>query len=61
VPGAIAERVLGHAVAGVEGTYDRHHYQPEMADALRRLAGLIETIINPPGEKVVRLRGAAQP
>ena len=34
----IAERVLGHAVGGVEGVYDRHHYVDEMADALKRLA-----------------------
>jgi hypothetical protein len=30
-----AERVLGHAIPGVEGIYDRHSYD---ADALRRLA-----------------------
>ena len=51
----IAERVMGHVVGGVEGTYDRHHYDEEKADALRRLAGLIETINNPPGENVVAL------
>ena len=34
----IAERVLGHAIVGVEGVYDRHRYRDEMADALRRLA-----------------------
>jgi integrase len=50
-----AERVLGHAIKGVEGTYDRHPYFHEKADALVRLAALIETITNPPeGDKVVR-------
>ena len=54
-----AERVLGHIVGGVEGIYDRHHYSAEKADALRRLAALIETIINPPeGGNVVELRFA---
>jgi integrase len=36
----IAERALGHAIAGVEGVYDRHVYSDEKADALNRLAGL---------------------
>ena len=35
----IAERVLGHAVGGVEGVYDVHRYDAEKADALKRLAG----------------------
>jgi integrase len=54
----IAERVLGHAIPGVEGIYDRYRYDHEKADALGRLAALIETIINPPSGKVVRLRKA---
>jgi integrase len=55
----IAERVLGHAVGGVEGVYDRHHYDDEKADALRRLAALIERIVNPPADNVVPLHEAA--
>jgi integrase len=55
----IAERVLGHAVGGVEGTYDRHTYDDEKADALRRLAALIERIVNPPADNVVALHEAA--
>ena len=43
----IAERVLGHAIKGVEATYDRHAYRSEKADALKCLAGLIETILHP--------------
>jgi integrase len=35
----IAERVLGHAIAGVEGVYDRHAYDVEKADALRDTSG----------------------
>ena len=56
----IAERVLGHAIAGVEGVYDRHSYREEKADALQRLAALVETIVNPPAANVVPLRGTAR-
>jgi integrase len=43
-----AERVLGHVLGGVEGIYNRHSYAAEKADALRKLAALIERIVNPP-------------
>ncbi len=52
----IAERVLGHAINGVEGIYDRHSYREEKAHALKALAALVETIINPPASNVVALR-----
>jgi integrase len=55
-----SERVLGHTISGVEGTYDRHPYFAEKADALRRLADLIEQIINgAPGGNVVPMRSQA--
>jgi hypothetical protein len=54
----IAERVMGHVIPGVEGTYDRHEYRDEKADALRRLAALIETIVNPPVGNVVPMVAA---
>jgi integrase len=50
-----AERVLGHAIPGVEGIYDRHDYIEQRGDALRKLAKLIDTILTPTGAKVVRL------
>jgi integrase len=50
-----AERVLGHAIAGIEGIYDRFHYSDEKAEALKQLAHLIETIINPPKGNVVAM------
>ena len=59
VPRDIAERVLGHVIQGVEGTYDRHSYRDEKADALAKLAGLVALIINPPAENVVPLAGEA--
>jgi integrase len=52
----ISERVLGHAIAGVEGVYDQHSYSDEKAEALQRLADLIETILHPPEGNVVALR-----
>ena len=49
--------MLGHKQHGVEGIYDRHRYRDEKADALTRLATLIDGIVNP-RENVVRLTGA---
>jgi len=37
----LSERVLGHVIGGVEGTYDRHSYETEKRDALEKLAGII--------------------
>jgi integrase len=44
----ISERVLGHVIAGVEGTYDRHSYADEKRDALEKLAAMIDRILKPP-------------
>ncbi len=51
----ISERVLGHVIAGVEGTYDRHSYAEEKRDALEKLATMIERILNPPPSNVETL------
>jgi integrase len=51
----ISERVLAHAIQGVEGVYDRWGYLPEKHDALTRLATLVERIINPPVGNVALL------
>jgi integrase len=51
----ISERVLGHVIAGVEGTYDRHSYADEKRDALEKLAAMIERILNPPPSNVEKL------
>ena len=48
-----AERVLGHAIAGVEGVYNRHAYTNETADAVKRLARLIEKIVSGEPDNVV--------
>jgi integrase len=44
VPDSVAERVLGHAQGGVQGIYNRHDYRDEKAEALCKLAKLIEEI-----------------
>jgi integrase len=41
----ISERVLGHAIPGVEGVYDQYDYFDEKADALERLSAMISGIV----------------
>ena len=50
-----AERCLGHVIAGVRGTYDRHTFYPEMERAYEALAAQIERIVHPQ-DNVVELR-----
>jgi hypothetical protein len=52
----ISERVLGHVIAGVEGTYDRHSYADEKRDALEKLGSMIDRILNQTPSKVIILR-----
>jgi integrase len=51
----ISERVLGHVIAGVEGTYDRHSYAEEKREALEKLAVMVERIVHPPLSNVTTL------
>lgn len=53
----ISERVLGHVINGVEGTYDRHCYADEKRDALEKLAEAIERILSQKPASIVTLRG----
>jgi integrase len=46
VPSEHAERTLGHAILGIRGVYDRYSFGREKADALRRLAALIDAIVH---------------
>ena len=46
-----AERVMGHGIPGVEGIYDRYAYRDEKANALARLAALIDGIVHPRHER----------
>jgi integrase len=42
----IAERVLGHAIPGIAGVYDRHNYVQEKRAAITKLEGLIAKILS---------------
>lgn len=55
----IAERALGHVIAGVEGIYDRHDYLEEKGEALAAVALLVERILQGEQNNVVQL-GAAR-
>ena len=52
----ISERVLAHAIPGVEGVYDRWGYLPEKHDAPTRLGALVDRIIHPPARNVALFR-----
>jgi integrase len=52
MPSDHAERCLGHAVAGVRGTYDRHAYVEEKRRAFEALAALVTRIVNPAADNV---------
>ena len=56
----IAERVLGHAIGGVEGVYDRHRYDLEKVEALEKLATLVDAIVNPRDNVVPMTRETQQ-
>ena len=55
----VAERVMGHAMKGVEGVYDRHDYRDEKAHALEKLAGLVGLILQPPTDNVTKFPAKA--
>jgi integrase len=56
----ISERVLGHALPGMRGVYDRHAYRAEKADALARLAALIDAIVHPRSADVLPMKQKGQ-
>jgi hypothetical protein len=51
-----AERVMGHSIGGVEAIYDRHKCAVEKADALRKLAALIDAIVHQRAATVLPLK-----
>jgi integrase len=53
----VAERCLGHTMAVIRGTYDRHKYVDEMSHAFEALAAEIKRIVDPPTGDVIPLRG----
>jgi integrase len=51
----IAERVLGHAMETIRGTYDRHAYEAEKREALERLGSANDRILHPVAGNVVNI------
>lgn len=60
VPEDHAERAMGHVIAGVRGTYDRHSFLEEKREAFQKLAGLVGIILTPPTDNVVQLSNASK-
>jgi integrase len=56
VPFHVAEKILGHKLAGVAATYDRSKLSAQMTAALATLANYIERIVAGPVDNVVPLR-----
>ena len=54
----MAKRVLGHADDAIQATYNRHDYIAERGEALRKLAGLVELILEPPAGNVTQMARA---
>jgi integrase len=52
----VAELCLGHVIGGVRGTYDRHQYHEEKAQAFEALATQIDLILHPRAN-VAQFRG----
>jgi integrase len=51
-----SERVLGHAVRGIAGTYGHHDHRAAKGAALERLAAEVQRIVDPPPtDKVVQM------
>jgi integrase len=53
----VAEQVLGHAIEGVEGVYNQSQYLEQKAEALARLAGYIQQLVEPAPGNVVAIAG----
>lgn len=53
----VSERVLGHVIPGVEGTYDRYEYEVEKAAALEHLSEILASILEEPAKSDVPYYG----
>ncbi len=57
VPDHVAELVIGHVPQGVRAVYDRFAYLDERRAALAAWANLVDSIIAPRADNIVRLSG----
>lgn len=53
----VAERILGHAIPGIRGVYDRHDYLDEKRAALDRWAQHLAGIVSPRPGNIVPMKG----
>ena len=58
IPHEIRSRVVGHALPGLDQTYNQWDYLPEKQRALEAWAGRVQEILGQRDGKVVQLRGA---
>jgi integrase len=58
VPPHIAERLVGHAVGGVEAIYDRYRYTSEMQNALATWASHVTSVVEGRAPTVLALKRA---
>jgi hypothetical protein len=49
--------ILGHALPGIEGTYNREDYFEPMSEALLTLSGHIQNLVDPQPANVVAIGG----
>lgn len=56
IPRLVVSKILNHAEPGVTAVYDRHSYDAEKRDALRKWERALQTIIGGKSAKVVKLR-----
>jgi integrase len=61
IPSDIGERILGHAIPGVRGRYDRHEYLDEKRDALDRWAAHLDGLLHPRPDNVTSLPQRQRP
>ena len=53
------ERVVGHALPGLDRTYNKYDYLKPKARALEAWAGRIRNVLGQRDDKVVPMRGAS--
>ena len=57
VPDMVCELVIGHTKPSLHKVYDRHKFSSEKREALELWAARLASIIEPPTDNVVKLRG----
>lgn len=56
----VAELVIAHARPGLRRVYDLHSFEQEKREALDKWAARLRSIVEPPPENVIELRGVVR-